>query len=1088
MSDHTPHTPHSRRERLHHAIHHLEHVLPGQAPLVDFVHHNTLHGYQHLTFPEGLKQARQVTGIAGYLPLPRFRELWSQGRITDGDLEAVLRGDAALRAQEAVGPFTRLDLLRIALLHDLTPLNPGRMRWTLESGALLDGLQADVEPAPRARFLNAARARMETESQAVTALWQACRMVLDLPTPAGHVEGLLEMEDEQARSLLDRLPPASASPRTVQALRQEGDRIHQHLMEQVGHSLTLRGLLLAVTGQDLLEELRPYLSRQLGSFLDQGMAPWPLPERERGFYPAWRRAALADPGAWLENLPDWRDTLAELPDDAEAVVEEMLTRMGLPEERWEGYLGRLALELPGWSGMFMWRHLRPGYQGLPQRVEMMDYLAVRLVLERLTALRLCRAQWKLEPRLELLTWHFHTFRAELVMRWHLFNADMPEYLAVQVQMLLRRTEENPARDEEWQHLAHQFLTWRLAQAQEGGVGFSPGRHGWPLFLMAQHLGMDASTLGEGGRPLAEALLSIPAELDEEQAAHLWLQAYERNYRQDILSAIAANRGRGRWAMREQRPEAQLIFCMDDREEGIRRHLEEHNPMVETLGAAGFFGVPMNWRGLDDAGITPLCPVVVTPTNNVREVPRPEAIPLATAHQERRTRRVSWRDRLLRVSHRGLISPALLSLAGAPLALPLLAGKLLAPLATGTLLESMKRAFDREVPTTLTFTAPPSDAPATTTEPRQGFTDLEQANRVEGMLRTMGLTYGFAPLVVFLGHGSISQNNPHLAAYDCGACSGRHGGPNARLFAAMANRPEVRALLGERGIDIPDDTWFLGTEHNTCDEAILWFDLDQLPTGQMQNLEKLRRDLDHACAMSAHERSRRLASAPRRPTPPRALAHVAGRAVDFSQARPELGHVTNAVALIGRRSVTQGVFFDRRMYLISYDPTQDPSGRIVENILLAAGPVGAGISLEYYFSTVDNDRFGCGTKVVHNVTGFLGVMEGTASDLRTGLPKQMIEIHEAMRLLVIVEQTPEILSGICQRQPIIAELVVNAWIQLVALESESGRMHYFRPGSGWEPWEPTGASLPMVNRSPEWYDGHDGPLTPVLIRQPEEVTP
>ncbi|MEO5336357.1 MAG: DUF2309 domain-containing protein, partial [Magnetospirillum sp. WYHS-4] len=421
----------------------------------------------------------------------------------------------------------------------------------------------------------------------------------------------------------------------------------------------------------------------------------------------------------------------------------------------------------------------------------------------------------------------------------------------------------------------------------------------------------------------------------------------------------------------------------------------------------------------------------------------------------------------------------------PGALALLAGKLLAPRATGRLVEIVKSAADLEVATDLALDAPEDGRTPTPAEPRLGFTDGEQAGRVEAFLRMVGLTYGFAPLVVMVGHGSFSQNNPHLAAYDCGACSGRHGGPNARIFATMANRPEVRGLLAERGIAIPDDTWFLGVEHNTGDEGLEWYDLDRMPPAFAPALAAFQADLEDARRKSAHERCRRLASAPRRPSLERALAHMEGRARDFSQARPELGHATNACALIGRRSVAQGVFFDRRMFLISYDPTQDAEGRIVEGILLAAGPVGAGISLEYYFSTVNNDRFGCGTKVVHNVTGFLGVMEGTASDLRTGLPRQMIEIHEAMRLLVIVEQKPEILTAIYERQPAIRELVGGAWIHLAAIEPGSGALHVFRPNVGWEAWAPNLKAPPLVGRSADWYAGHEGPLPPALIRQPGE---
>ena len=181
--------------------------------------------------------------------------------------------------------------------------------------------------------------------------------------------------------------------------------------------------------------------------------------------------------------------------------------------------------------------------------------------------------------------------------------------------------------------------------------------------------------------------------------------------------------------------------------------------------------------------------------------------------------------------------------------------------------------------------------------------------------------------------------------------------------------------------------------------------------------------------------------------------MAARALDVSQVRPELGHATNACAFIGRRSMSRGAFFDRRAFLISYDPTQDPDGAVLERHLVINGAVGAGISLEYYFSAANDDGYGCGSKVTHNVTGCSGSWRGPPRTCAPACPVRWSRSTRPMRLLVVVEQTTEILTAIYQRQPAVAELVGGAWVQLAALDPETGAIHLFDPGTGWVPWQP-----------------------------------
>ncbi|MBF0128069.1 MAG: DUF2309 family protein, partial [Magnetococcales bacterium] len=822
MSHPEPTTPLTRRERILQSVRRMEHVVPAQAPITDFVHHNTLHGYQHLPFPEALAEARKVTGIFGFLSPSRFRELRREGRIDREDLEAVIAADPELAAGDPLGPTTRGTLVRLVMENGIQPVSALQLAWEIGERHALTRPQPDAPGV--------------CTPAEVADLWQAALDCFGLQRNDWHKEERLDLSDgeEPLFPTDDALQESLAKQgRIIQQIRQAADYLWRDLTDQVGVALTLRGFLRALTGEDLLEGVRPYLLRSLAAFLDLGLAPWPLPERERGFYAAWKACALHEQAMALEQMPFWCAEIADLPATAMEAVESCLSRLGLPEERWGGYLERLAMEIPGWSGMMMWRSLRPDYQGMggAVRVEMLDYLAVRLVLERLFARRLCHAQWMVEPSLETLGWYFRRFRGEFYVRWTLFNGELPEFLATRATRLLRRPGEEPKVVREWQKLAYQIWI-KEQQTPQPRSGSGQGARGgaWPLFLLAQHLGWRGETLRRVTLAEAGEILALIARLTDEKVGFLWLQAYERHYRNQVFAALSANHGRGRWASREVRPQAQVIFCMDDREEGIRRHLEELAPAIETLGAAGFFGVPVNWLGVDDDAPAALCPVVVTPAHDIHERPAPGSESLHGAHRRKRGFLAGCRGALFRESHRGLVLPTLVPLITAPWILLTLTGKVLAPRLWGRAIGGLRRRFDRVPPTSMTLTAPEDGRPATPATPRLGFTDGEQVRRVEGFLRTLGLTRGFAPLVVIFGHGSSSQNNPHLAAYDCGACSGRHGGPNARIFAAMANRPKVRAGLEALGIVIPPDTWFLGGEHNTGNEAIEWFDLPLVPPG------------------------------------------------------------------------------------------------------------------------------------------------------------------------------------------------------------------------------------------------------------------
>jgi uncharacterized protein len=290
---------------------------------------------------------------------------------------------------------------------------------------------------------------------------------------------------------------------------------------------------------------------------------------------------------------------------------------------------------------------------------------------------------------------------------------------------------------------------------------------------------------------------------------------------------------------------------------------------------------------------------------------------------------------------------------------------------------------------------------------------------------------------------------------------------------------VRRLLAAEGLSIPASTWFVGAQRNTCDNAVTVFDGDLIPAAGRPSFERAREAVESARRREAHERCRRFDAAPGWYPPVAALAHVEGRAADLAQPRPEYGHATNAFCVIGRRTRTRGLFLDRRAFLVSYDPIRDDDGAILARIMAAVVPVVAGINLEYYFSYVDPSGYGCGTKLPHNVTSLLGVMDGAQSDLRTGLPWQMVEIHEPTRLAMIVEADRERVSRVVKGNPDIERLVRNRWIWLASLDVESGTVWELKSG-GFAKHAPEHALATVAGGSAAWYQGKSGFLPPVAI--------
>lgn len=328
------------RRIIERAVAHLDHVLPGQAPILNFVHHNTLHGYQHLPFEEALAAFERLTGIRAYWPEEEFRGQYRAGRITDagfGGGPGRTRRIAGRRRAGSPGRARNPSRGGVANLPD-----PRRGRPDAQSTRLADGrtrrhppVSGGCPPTARQRLLEAAtRDGVTGEREAVEDLWRACLASFQLPADGLHPEELVDLQLNLAKSLLARFKTRGAAderePVVHQHMRAEAAALVERLFADVGAGVTLRGLLRTLTGQDLLDRVRPILIRLCAAHLDEGLAAWRLPERAEGLYAAWRRLAGSDPAWTLASWSGQRPAPARWPEDPVEAIAAELRRLGLP--------------------------------------------------------------------------------------------------------------------------------------------------------------------------------------------------------------------------------------------------------------------------------------------------------------------------------------------------------------------------------------------------------------------------------------------------------------------------------------------------------------------------------------------------------------------------------------------------------------------------------------------------------------------------------------------------------------------------------------------------------------------------------------
>lgn len=995
-------------------IEHAAHVLPSQGPITVFVHHNTLHAFEDLSFDEGVRTGGQLWGCHAYLPEEHYRKMLLNGRIRVEDLETVLREDEGDDSDQLIDGLCTLHELKLGMMQ--FPLHCGpteELRWAVAESDALRRFRKEVDPVFRQRVIDDTRARvnqLNSEELVNGNLLSATLQQFNVSFHPGWDDRTWEAFTLNYlwRVCSHGVRQAGKSASFASTNEQSSAQVRRH-----------RDVLLDACGQDADLIVHEILIRFCSAFLDQGFAHWQLPERSAGLFKSFLKlyqTPLASPTRWLSSLKHEAIRISRAEMTALDSIHESLDLLGVTADERAQFITQTLLALRGWAGMVWQMETNAEWAPHPAPAgSLVEFLAVRLILERLALQQVAHDSLGCDSPLN-----------ELRNRLTLKKVDSKDDSFVQ--------------------------------------------RAFTLFQLAQVLGWLPSELENlSGEQWAQLVGENDAFSSLERRG-LYHRAFERKYCNETLDAVVVHSQRVRKKtdanqQKDTPPKFQLVTCIDDREESFRRHLEEIDPDCETLGIPGFYGTAMYYRGVGQAHFKPLCPIAIKPSHYVVEEPL-----YSLAEVERR--RSEARRTLGLISHRthlgtrSFVGGILTTLGGSLAAFPLV-GRILFPRAVSQVLNKLSRIVN----------PPQTQLRIERVEPtpglengQLGYSVEEMTQIVEGVLRAAGLTQRWSRLVILLGHGSESLNNPHESAYNCGACAGSQGGPNARAFALMANDFRVRHNLSERGLPIPDSTWFVGGYHDTTNESVTFADLDRMPASHRGEFESVVHDINEARERNAHERCRRFESASLDISISEALRHVEDRPEDLSQARPEYNHATNALCFVGKREWSRGLFLDRRAFLTSYDSRQDDEqGTILEGILRAAIPVCAGINLEYYFSTVDVEGYGCGSKLPHNITSLLGVMSGAASDLRPGLSQQMIEIHEPMRLIFVIETCCEVMLRIIHNNESIRKLVEGGWVQLAILDPETSLVELFQHGK-FVPYTAKENEISTVMTSRDWYQG------------------
>jgi len=987
--------------------------IPYFWPMRSFIHHNPLHALEHLPFDEAVKEGERLFHGKGYLTRTGYQDYLMQGKVDESQLLDDVK--QFLLTRNTVGDIDTERCLMKLLTRTTKPVIQG-----FEVASVSD-----------------VRAALNGEAAAVD-------VQVDM--------------DKLKAGLRKKL---------------QGDRPVYEAVDDL-------------YGTEISTELDELVVKSCLDFFDEGQSVWGMPERKRGFFSAWREVARRNAKLFLRGLNVNR--ILEANKSPESIIACVMETLQIPEDEWVAYFTRELTRLHGWAGFIRWRaNARHYHWSERYPADLVDLVAVRLTFA--LALLNERARKDIATTADGISDLIENQTKQTYLRYELNSGSILPAFALRVEQALAIG--NKKRIEELfdVYIAHK----RDHEASQQNIR---------LRELAIEAECNIDTLQKLSEAELSELINIFRDF-EKQEGHTWLRAMEAHAMTDLLKGISLKPEPEREKRpfvqalfcidtRSERIRRHLESVGDYQTFGIagffgvpvsfmelgkgsQSHLcpvlltpknlvlEMTVSPPEDITAAtaikkaiyelkeSIFGPFVTVEaigllfGFDMFGKTLIPQSYNQWRKSFAKKKPPTHLLLDKLDREQA-------DSILRAVQRAVIVQAVhleFNLETEKIKDTMVRALREAALSKENVVPEFKKTLkldDEEVQSFIerlrkaykinrAFGRVQLEQLA-----RIGFSLDEQVNFVSQALRSIGMRKEFSRFILLIGHGSTSDNNPYESALDCGACGGNHGLVNARVLAQMANKADVRHRLRKQGVNIPDDAWFIPGLHNTTTDELQLFDLDRIPPSHIVYMDRLRNGLLSASRLCAQERLPSLQIQPTECEPAEAYDEIERNAMDWSQVRPEWGLSRNVYFIIGRRSLTRELSLEGRAFLHSYDYHIDLKRRLLENILTGPLVVGQWINMEHYFSTVDNHRFGSGSKVYHNVAARFGVMTGNLSDLRTGLPAQTVlqkgqPYHEPMRLITVIEAPLKHAKRAIEDVVTVKHLVYNNWIRLLVIDPE-----------------------------------------------------